>query len=574
MSKVINPLTNRLISVNGPIFKKLINQGYVYKNGMLLKPIINLIDNIVLEASPNDLLSLYLTNKDFKNKLNGNVLKLLNQKYNITSTNFIQFFRNYNIKNISLQSHKTLYLYHLENTLYKPKPVTNDRVDIILWLYDIYIKLKLNHYVFGLAVTLFDSYSINTNKTALVCLYISNYILCEYADIKDYLKFKITKKEFITLQQHIISELHGHLIRPSTVFFTENKEYALLSYFSNDLLKYKPSLIGETINYIISGEYKIYTSTEISNPCKILKQLSNDQRFKNLVKKSDLSKKQCADKNKIIQDIIIHKPSLWHIGQYERLEIIGQGVQGLIYKIKHGDDYHVLKTVKDNLEPVSVEISIMKLLINPYIINMSGFKILTRKVNIYLEVGEFNLYDGILENKLPKTQFWKLIKNMVRAVDYCHYNDIIHRDLKPENVIYDGENLKLIDFGLSVPYSSFRDYLDPDLACTLNYRAPEALLGDTHYNNKIDIWALGLIIYFMYKKDNLFNAKPNIFEIFGTPTNWKEAYSMPKWKNTDTKKKKKITLGVYTEIFNMCTALNPKLRATTATLLSYIEYKI
>jgi len=563
--KVINPLTKKLINVNGVVFKNLLKKGYIYENNKLIKKPLNLIDNILLEASPNDLLSLYLTDLKIKKTLNSKpILNLLNVKYNVQSNNFIQFFKSFNIKNISEQDYKTLYLYHLENTLYKPIPNLKDRVTILTWLYDISKKLKLNYKLFGLACTLFDSYPTNTKEVALICLYISNLMLEEYVDINQYLKIiKMKKTIFFKIYKDIIVKLNGYLIRPSTVFFTSNVKLTILSYLSNDLLKYNPSLIAETINYITTGEYKIYTLTEFSNPCKILKSLSQ-------------YKTQCAEKNKVIQNIIIKNQNSWHIGDYNRLNIIGKGAEGVIYKIKNKQKYYVLKTVKNNIEPVSIEISTMRLLSrNPFIITMAGFEMYPKKVNIYLDLGHYSLYDGIVENKLPKNKFWHYIKNITRGIDYCHYNDIIHRDIKPENIIYDGKHLKLIDFGLSVPYSSFKSELDPDLAATMNYRAPEALLGDIHYNNKIDIWALGLVIYFMIIGDNLFKNDVNVFKLFGSPTlkSWPEAFKLPLYKKTNYKKKS-FKLGPYSKIFNMCTVLNPQLRANTSTLLPYIEAKL
>lgn len=41
---------------------------------------------------------------------------------------------------------------------------------------------------------------------------------------------------------------------------------------------------------------------------------------------------------------------------------------------------------------------------------------------------------------------------------------------------------------------------------TLYYRAPELLLGSKRYDNKIDIWALGCIFYFMQTGSLLFKA--------------------------------------------------------------------
>ena len=41
---------------------------------------------------------------------------------------------------------------------------------------------------------------------------------------------------------------------------------------------------------------------------------------------------------------------------------------------------------------------------------------------------------------------------------------------------------------------------------TLYYRAPELLMGTKRYDNKIDIWALGCIFYFMQTGTLLFKA--------------------------------------------------------------------
>ena len=45
---------------------------------------------------------------------------------------------------------------------------------------------------------------------------------------------------------------------------------------------------------------------------------------------------------------------------------------------------------------------------------------------------------------------------------------------------------------------------------TLYYRAPELLLGDKRYSNKVDIWALGCIFYFMQTGSLLFKASSEI----------------------------------------------------------------
>jgi len=69
--------------------------------------------------------------------------------------------------------------------------------------------------------------------------------------------------------------------------------------------------------------------------------------------------------------------------------------------------------------------------------------------------------------------------------------------VKPENMlVHSSDNLlKIADFGLAClyyPNDPKRSY--EHQVMTRYYRAPELLFGSTHYNPKVDIWALGCIL--------------------------------------------------------------------------------
>jgi hypothetical protein len=515
-------------------------------------------ENILAVADPNDLLTLYLTNNKFKKLLNGKVLQVLKRKYKTEGDTFTDFYKNYNINNINTSKYKTLYLYHLENTIYKPlKPKISQtaRTTLLTNLYHIAKALKLNMYVYGLAVTLLDNYGTYIIDVAVVCLYIANYILNEYITASSFYTY-VKQKQIDTIQTDIVTKLKGILIRPSTVFFLQpniNNTLLLNSYISLPLLLYRPSLIAETITYITIGTYKIYTLTEIAGPCKILKKLTN---FKQI----------CADENKLIKHIAFNSPTLWKIGNVEKLNVIGEGVGGEVYKVKDQNTYYALKVIKDNLEVAIAEIANIKLLTNTNIVNLRDFKILPKTVDLYLEFGKFSLTTGIANNLLHKKDLLKHLKTIAKAVNYCHYNDVIHRDLKPDNIIYNGQHLVLIDFGLSVSYSSFKTYLDPLRSATPLYRAPECFLGSTKYNYKIDYWAMGLIYYFMVTKKYLIdgnNLLLEIFKYFGTPTNktYPGFTKLPNYKPFRKYKGKytwlKKQLGKYYKYIIPCLSVNP-----------------
>lgn len=86
----------------------------------------------------------------------------------------------------------------------------------------------------------------------------------------------------------------------------------------------------------------------------------------------------------------------------------------------------------------------------------------------------------------------KIICEICDALEYIHRKQIIHRDLKPENIMvtYNGQNVKIIDFGLS-DSDSYNTFKAP--AGTRRYAAPELIAGEQP-DNRSDIWSLGVII--------------------------------------------------------------------------------
>lgn len=104
----------------------------------------------------------------------------------------------------------------------------------------------------------------------------------------------------------------------------------------------------------------------------------------------------------------------------------------------------------------------------------------------------------IAKKKLPAELAHKITSQLMDALAYMHSKQIIHRDLKPSNIMvtHRGQNVKLIDFGLS----------DSDVFCVLKfpagttgYIAPEQLLPGATAGPKADIYSLGKVIADMAK---------------------------------------------------------------------------
>lgn len=87
----------------------------------------------------------------------------------------------------------------------------------------------------------------------------------------------------------------------------------------------------------------------------------------------------------------------------------------------------------------------------------------------------------------------RIFRQLLEVVAYIHKIGIIHNDLKPENILIsnDGDNVKLIDFGLS---DNDGQYLSHTLGCTPEYASPELLSQSGNVDIRSDIYSIGRIM--------------------------------------------------------------------------------
>ncbi len=178
----------------------------------------------------------------------------------------------------------------------------------------------------------------------------------------------------------------------------------------------------------------------------------------------------------------------------------------------------------EDLSLVQTEIEILKICQHPNIIhlyevfeNEDYYYIITE----YCEGGDLFSYLEKRKFHLKEEKARQIIHKLLTALYYIHSYGIIHRDLKPENILMTSEDnnadIKILDFGLS-------KILGPGEYCvepygTLSYVAPEVLL-EKSYNNKIDLWSLGVITYlivsgklpFDHRQDDQEIARQTIYE--------------------------------------------------------------
>jgi len=124
------------------------------------------------------------------------------------------------------------------------------------------------------------------------------------------------------------------------------------------------------------------------------------------------------------------------------------------------------------------------------------------------------LCDDNLQNILDKKkegftyeEIYNIMNQLNNTFKIMNENKIIHRDIKLENIVvkYNNEkskinySVKLTDYGISKQLISTKGKTNAGTSLTM---APEILKGEGEiYDNKCDLWSIGIIIYQLYFKD-------------------------------------------------------------------------
>jgi len=192
---------------------------------------------------------------------------------------------------------------------------------------------------------------------------------------------------------------------------------------------------------------------------------------------------------------------------------------------------------KEDNELVRFEIDIMKLCRHENVVRLLDHFENDEYIFIlmeYLSGGDLGSYLTRTEFKVSEELASQLTFQIASGLKYIHSFGILHRDLKPENIMLADKNeknpkIKIMDFGLS-------KILGPDERVadgfgTLSFVAPEVLIRQP-YNKQIDIWSLGVILYYSLSGTLPFDDENDNEEVIAKMTVFEEVeFPTKKWKN-------------------------------------------
>jgi len=186
---------------------------------------------------------------------------------------------------------------------------------------------------------------------------------------------------------------------------------------------------------------------------------------------------------------------------------LGTGAFSVVKLAEHKKT-HTLRAAKvidkiavgEKKEMLEREVDILKRIQHPNIIAVCEIYETDKHLYLVMELamgGE--LFDAIVaRGSYSEKDAADITRQIADAVKYLHTKGIVHRDLKPENLLLADKNgkahIKIADFGLSKIMESQAVL---QTACgTPGYVAPEILLGEG-YNEEVDVWSIGVILYIL-----------------------------------------------------------------------------
>lgn len=227
--------------------------------------------------------------------------------------------------------------------------------------------------------------------------------------------------------------------------------------------------------------------------------------------------------------------------KYDRLEVLGNGVYGTVYRAKDNETgdivaikrLHLDEESEDGIPPHIIrEISLLRDFQHNNILRLLGIQcpdaLGSPEFELIFEYLDTDLNKILKAHRcrnehMPLDMVMKYSHQLLSGIHACHTRLIIHRDLKPENLLIGKDGLKIGDFGLSRFFSlPFKPYTHDVI--TLWYRSPEILLGCARYGPEVDMWSGGCIVaematsYPLFPGDSEIGTIFKILQLLGTPS--------------------------------------------------------
>jgi serine/threonine protein kinase/Flp pilus assembly protein TadD len=200
--------------------------------------------------------------------------------------------------------------------------------------------------------------------------------------------------------------------------------------------------------------------------------------------------------------------NLRDLGDYELLEEIGRGAQGVVYRARQKSLNRLvaLKIIglghwatKAHVKRFRLEAEAAARLDHPFIVPIHEIGQSNGSCYFSMQLVEGGQLDQVVKREpMPSRPAAELIAKLARTVHYAHQRGILHRDIKPGNILLDAKgDPHLTDFGLARLLETESSVTRTTEALgTPSYMAPEQARGDNaQLSSATDVYGLGAVLY-------------------------------------------------------------------------------
>lgn len=194
------------------------------------------------------------------------------------------------------------------------------------------------------------------------------------------------------------------------------------------------------------------------------------------------------------------------IGEYcfSRTNVIGKGSYAKVYKGFHSKTPNIPVAIKEIFDEFSSKSFIDEIFITKSIKSENVVQVYDSHINsgdkkcfIFLEYCEGGTLEKLKGKNLTLDLIRKIFKQIMQGMKALYSHRIIHRDLKLDNILVKGEIIKISDFGFAKQLGN-QSQVQSIKCGTPSTMAPEILFSGgnySNYNNKCDIWSIGVILH-------------------------------------------------------------------------------
>jgi serine/threonine protein kinase/Tfp pilus assembly protein PilF len=205
---------------------------------------------------------------------------------------------------------------------------------------------------------------------------------------------------------------------------------------------------------------------------------------------------------------IFPPPTLMDFGDYELLEQIGRGGQGVVFRARQKSLNRTVALKVISLGQWASEAHVKRFrreaeaaarLEHPCIVPI--YEVGEREGSCYFSMKfvEGGQLDELVKREpMPPRHAAELIAKVARTVHYAHERGILHRDIKPGNILLDKDGEPhLTDFGLARLVEAESTVTRTlEVMGTPSYMAPEQAAGETtKFSKATDVYGLGAVLY-------------------------------------------------------------------------------